>query len=365
MNRAGVEHGYLVLADIAGYTAFLTDAELEHANGVIEDLTSCIVANLPAPLRLVKLEGDAVFVYALGDVFSNGERVLELVEQCYIAFRDRIDDVMRLTTCTCAACANIATLDLKFVVHFGEFVVQRRAGGEDLTGKDVVVVHRLLKNRVAEEFGTRAYALLTDTVTARMQAPLQLPAHREIYETIGTIDCVVEGLAPVADGFRRSRRVVVEEDEADVDVAIHLPVPRPVAWDWCSSPDRRMRFEAGLTGADERPNDAGRMGVDAELHCAHGSGRAVQRILDWKPFDYFTEQLEPVKSSFTTPPASRATTEFLDRPDGTTTLRYRAQFTKPNVLLRLTKPMARRIYRKNFLETERRFAELVERGEVI
>jgi Protein of unknown function (DUF2652) len=359
---ADVEHGYLVLGDISGYTAFLTGTELDHATGVIEDLTACVVEHLPPPLRLVYIEGDAVFTYAPHEVFSNGERVLELIEQCYVAFGDRISDIVRQTTCTCSACANVGTLDLKFVAHSGEFVVQTRPTGEDLSGGDVIVVHRLLKNRIPDQLGLCAYAFLTEAFVGRMQTPPKLPGHRETCEGIGTVDGVVEDLAAMADVHRQSRRVVVAADEADFDIEIHMRAPRPVAWDWYTTPDRMVRFEAGLTGADARANDNGRMGVGAELHCAHGSGRAVRRALDWKPFDYFTEDLDPVKSSWTTPARSRATCEFVARTDGTTTLRYRMKLTEPGIMLRLMKPLVRRAYRRVLLETERRFNELVDRG---
>jgi len=360
----GVQEGYLLLADISGYTAFLTGTELDHATGVVEDLTSCIVEYLPPPLRLVKLEGDAVFTYAPEAAFSNAERALELIERCYIAFRDRISDVVRQTTCTCAACANVGTLDLKFVAHFGRFVVQHRPEGEDLAGPDVIVVHRLLKNHVAEALGIQAYAMVTDAFVARMQTRPQLPEHHEVYDGLGTVSALVEDLAPVADAYRRDRRILVAGDDADVEIEIELRAPRAVVWDWYTSPDRIVRFEAGVTGAEARPNGDGRMGVGAELHCAHGSGHAVRHIVDWKPFDYFTEDLRPTRSSFTTPPPSRATNEFLRRSDSSTTLRYRVQFTEPNLTLRLMKPLARRGYRRLFLETERRFNELVERGEI-
>ena len=364
MAAGGVQEGYLLLADISGYTAFLTGTELDHATGVVEDLTECIVDHLPAPLRLVKLEGDAVFTYAPDAALSNGERILELAEQCYVAFRDRIADVVRQTTCTCAACANVSTLDLKFVAHFGRFVVQRRAGGDDLSGADVILVHRLLKNHVSEELGFPAYALLTDAFVARMQSRPQLPDHRETYGDIGTVSGLVEDLAPVADAYQRDRRVLVAADDADVEIEVHLRAPRAVVWDWYTTPERMIRFETGVTGAEARSNGDGRMGVGAELHCAHGSGRAARQIVDWKPFDYFTEDVDPVKSSLTTPARSRATTQFLPCADGSTTLRYRAQFTKPNVMLRLAKPLVRSAYRKTFRETERRFAELVENGDV-
>jgi uncharacterized protein YndB with AHSA1/START domain len=364
MADSGVQQGYLLLADISGYTAFLTGTELDHANGVIEDLTSCIVEHLPSPLRLVKLEGDAVFTYAPEDTFSNAERALELVERCYVGFRDRISDVVRQTTCTCAACANVGTLDLKFVAHFGEFVVQHRPGGDDLAGGDVIVVHRLLKNHVSERLGILAYVLLTDAFVARMQTRPQLPEHREAYDGIGPVGGLVEDLAPVADTYRRDRRIRVAAEDADFEIELHLHAPRTLAWDWYTAPDRMVRFEAGVTGADARPNSDGRMGVGAELHCAHGSGRVVRRILDWKPVDYFTEDLDPKKSSFTTPPPSRTTSEFLDRADGSTTFRYRAEFTKANFMLRLMKPLVRRAYRRTFVETERRFNELVQSGEI-
>ena len=38
----GTRQGYLLLADISGYTAFLTGTELEHAHGIINELTSLI-----------------------------------------------------------------------------------------------------------------------------------------------------------------------------------------------------------------------------------------------------------------------------------------------------------------------------------
>jgi len=364
MASPDVQQGYLLLADISGYTAFLTGTELDHATGVIDDLTSCIVEHLPPPLRLVKLEGDAVFTYAPHDVFSNAERALELIEQCYIAFCDRISDVIRQTTCTCAACANVGMLDLKFVAHFGEFVVQHRPGGDDLAGGDVIVVHRLLKNRISEELGLPAYALLTDAFVARMQPRPQFPEHHETYDGIGSVSGLVEDLAAVVAADRQNRRIVVAADDADFEIELHLRAPRAVVWDWFTTPERMARFEEGITGADARPNDDGRMGVGAELHCAHGSGRAIRHILDWKPFDYFTEDLNPVKSSWTTPPPYRATNEFLDRADGSTTLRYRTRFTKPGLGLRLMKPLALRAVRRIFLATERRFNELVDSGEV-
>src|SRR6476620_5539656 len=98
--------GYIVLADIAGYTAFLTGTELEHAQSIIEELTALIRKRLAPPLRFVKLEGDAVLCYADGGTFADGERLVELLEACYFEFSNLRFNMVRATTCRCAACAS-------------------------------------------------------------------------------------------------------------------------------------------------------------------------------------------------------------------------------------------------------------------
>jgi hypothetical protein len=46
--------GHLLLADISGYTAFLTGTELEHAHTIIRELTALIRERLVPPIRFVK-----------------------------------------------------------------------------------------------------------------------------------------------------------------------------------------------------------------------------------------------------------------------------------------------------------------------
>jgi len=52
-----------VLADISGYTAFLTKAELEHAQEILTDLLETIIGRFQSLLIIHKIEGDAVFGY--------------------------------------------------------------------------------------------------------------------------------------------------------------------------------------------------------------------------------------------------------------------------------------------------------------
>jgi hypothetical protein len=155
-----------VIADISGYTKFLAAAEIEHAQDIIADFMDTVVKGLRPPFRLAKFEGDAAFVYAVSKRVD-GSLLQDTIEQAYFKFRRRLRDVKQASNCECKACAAMGDLDFKFVVHHGEMVKQRMGGREELAGRDVILVHRLLKNTVNEKVGSRAYALYSD---ACMQA---------------------------------------------------------------------------------------------------------------------------------------------------------------------------------------------------
>ena len=153
------EPACLVLADISGYTSYLAGVELDHAQDILADLTDAVVRALRPTFRLAKLEGDAAFAYVITDVID-GSALQDTIEHCYIAFRRRLRDIGQASQCDCNACTYIPRLDLKFVVHHGLIARQRMAGREELVGRDVIVVHRLLKNDVQTALGMSAYALV-------------------------------------------------------------------------------------------------------------------------------------------------------------------------------------------------------------
>src|SRR5204862_1410622 len=126
-------------------------------------LIGVVAEALRPSIPIEKLEGDAVFCAGSSGTVPP-ETVLSAIESCYASFARRRRTINSLTTCSCAACAAIPQLALKFVAHHGEWVVREIAGSRELVGTDVVRVHRLLKNSVAEDTGVRAYALLTDAL---------------------------------------------------------------------------------------------------------------------------------------------------------------------------------------------------------
>src|SRR4030095_598950 len=117
--------GYLVLADISGYTSFVAKTEIKHADIALSYLLEAIVENLGDLLTISKLEGDAVFAYVEESKLPEAKSLLELIDDTYVAFRDKANELYSGATCGCKACRAIPTLDLKFMVHHGDFIVQQ------------------------------------------------------------------------------------------------------------------------------------------------------------------------------------------------------------------------------------------------
>jgi uncharacterized protein DUF2652 len=184
--------GYLVLADISGYTSFVANTEIEHAHVVLSFLLETLVETLGACLTISKLEGDAVFCYCEADKLPEGRSLLDLIDQTYLAFRDKAQDLWVHATCSCRACKAIPTLDLKFMVHHGDFIVQQVAGIKDLLGTDVNLIHRLAKNHVAESTGWKGYALFTNQGLERMRTDKKTFVQQtESYEHLGDVETYV------------------------------------------------------------------------------------------------------------------------------------------------------------------------------
>jgi hypothetical protein len=181
--------GYLVLADISGYTSFVAQTEIEHADIALSYLLETIVEQLSGLLTISKLEGDAVFAYVEESKLQEAKSLLELIDKTYLAFRDKALTLYKGSTCPCRACQALPTLDLKFMVHHGDYIIQQVAGIRDLLGTDVNLVHRLSKNHVADSTGWKGYVLFTDPVLERMQSKKDnFFKQCESYEHLGDVD---------------------------------------------------------------------------------------------------------------------------------------------------------------------------------
>lgn len=282
------QHGYLLIADISGYTSFVAGTELEHAHEILTDLLETICGPIRSLLTIHKLEGDAVFAYAPESKIQRGETLLELIESTYSAFRDRQASIKRATTCTCKACSNIPSLDLKFIVHHGDYILQSVANITEMVGSDVNLIHRLLKNGVTEATSWRAYALFTEQSLVHLGMELaETHAQIEKYEHLGEVATRSIDLHRRYAEIAAARRVALTEQDADLVLRVDFMAPPPITWEWLQDPIKRNLWTDGVHwSAGARPK--GRAGAGASNHCAHGKNMTTEITVDWHPFEYST-----------------------------------------------------------------------------
>jgi uncharacterized protein YndB with AHSA1/START domain len=281
-----------LIADISGYTGYLADVELDHAQDILADLIGAVVTALRPNFRLAKLEGDAAFTFATAERVD-GSMLLDTIERCYFGFRRRRRDVRQATSCECNACSRIPDLDLKFVVHHGVAILQKVAGRQELLGSDVIVVHRLLKNEVVEQTGIAAYALISQACIDASDldpAALGMREHVETYDRIGDVPCWVHDLERRWQEEEARGRVRVAPEDAIVTVSVPTGVPPQVAWEFLTTPGQRMTWQPWVTEVTVKGAAGGRRGPGSANHCMHGKDAVVEEILDWRPYDYVTDR---------------------------------------------------------------------------
>lgn len=306
------DRGFLVLADISGFTAYVTTTELEHGPQIIAELLEAVIGRLSPPLQVQEVEGDAVFALGPDHVFVRAVTLLDVLESAFVAFKQRQRQMELNTTCQCNACRRLPSLNLKLIAHHGSFLRQTVGGRSQAAGPPVILAHRLLKNTIES---LRAYLLLTEAAVQRTGIDLEaarLRPHRETYEHFGEVRCFVADLEPVWRQALEANVVRVTPEEALFRFDLFLLAPPPVAWDWLLSPEKRMQFQVD-TRSLVQESPGGRFGPGTRFHCDHGKSRILETVLDWRPFNYCTRDAVKQPGNF----ALRYTVELAPEGEGT------------------------------------------------
>ncbi len=186
----------LIIADISGYTRFMVEhkAELLHAQLAISELIQTIIRQVEIPLEVAKLEGDAVFMYAVKEGSeaawaTTRSKIGQKLLAFFQAFADKIAEMMQTNVCECKFCSNLNKLRLKLIVHSGKAIFYNIGRFQELAGVDVILVHRLLKNSVPGN----QYILMTEAGYYDIEFPVQVTVTpgQESYDEIGTIKTLI------------------------------------------------------------------------------------------------------------------------------------------------------------------------------
>jgi len=190
----------LVIADISGFTRFmkLHKNTSSHAKRVVVELLKSIIAASSPPLKLVELEGDAVFFYAARET---GEHSLAGVKPQVMGFFRSFYQTLNRHCELSLGASGAQDLRLKVIIHAGEVAIEHIHGFDKLFGMDVILAHRLLKNSVPAQ----EYVLMTESAYNWLDDFHQLEPERqtEQYEGIGEVETVV--FYPPAQLIRAAR----------------------------------------------------------------------------------------------------------------------------------------------------------------
>ena len=279
------ETGFLVIADLTGYTAYLAGSEIEHAPTIAGDLLETIVGRLEPPFRLSKFEGDAAFFFA-EDGRADGSLLIDAIKAAYVAFRRRLRSIEQATSCDCNSCRLAPRLDLKVFVHHGTFVRGSIAGRDELAGSDVILVHRLLKGTSAAEAGGHGHVLFTAAAVDAMgldPGGLGLRAGEEVIEHLGRVATFTLDLEASWQTETGTRRVEIVEADVILDVQTMVAAEPSAVWAHLTSPALRTMWEGPLV--IEETSAAGRRGVGTTAQCVTGRLATLEEIVDWQPYD--------------------------------------------------------------------------------
>jgi hypothetical protein len=278
--------GFILIADITGYTVFLNESELEHAKGTLTDLLELLIDHTKPPLVISRLEGDAVFSYAMEPAVVTSQTFLEGVEDTYVDFRRAIELMVLNNTCRCNACANVSSLDLKFFLHYGTFALETIGDHQELIGADINLIHRLLKNSVTADTGIRAYILCTDPAERALGlegASDTLVPHVETVPDFGEVKVWIRDMHPVFEE-RRDERIEYSSEEIVATDSIVVAMPPGVLWDYLN----QSEFRNILSGDDRFEvlnRKDGRVGTGSVYQCYHGGQVVSQVVVEWHPFE--------------------------------------------------------------------------------
>jgi hypothetical protein len=197
----------LILADISGYTKFMVENQLSAVHGqlVITALIESLLREVDIPLRLQGIEGDAVFAYA--EYPGSEEEWREVLAQIRVkllrffdAFYAGMVTAMESTPCKCAVCRNVEEMKLKIIVHSGRAVLSTIAGTRQISGTDVILAHRLLKNSVPSS----EYLLMSEAAYREIgrEMGVAFEERSQSYAELGTAKIFVHYLDVVKERHR-------------------------------------------------------------------------------------------------------------------------------------------------------------------
>jgi hypothetical protein len=135
------------MPDITGFTEFVNNTEIEHGQHIISELLEIIIKSDNLKLTVNEIEGDAVLFYKLEDIPTYDQLVKQAIK-IFTEFHKHLKKYEHDRICDCGACSGASSLSLKIIAHAGVLGFTTIHKQKKLYGKDLIIIHKLLKNEV-------------------------------------------------------------------------------------------------------------------------------------------------------------------------------------------------------------------------
>ncbi len=139
----------ICIPDISGFTKFMSSTNIELSSKVIPSLLNKVIYANKIGLKVSEIEGDAILFYLPGKLPS----FKELIDQCrlfYTEFYTQLHLLHKKYKKDDQSSNIPEILGLKIVLHYGKQVSSVPIGKNiKLMGEDVIIAHRLLKNKIS------------------------------------------------------------------------------------------------------------------------------------------------------------------------------------------------------------------------
>lgn len=348
--------GTFVLADIGGYTKFLTGVGIEHGKETIQHLLNCLINRAGKRWKVANVMGDCVFFYS--ETPAQPADCFYLLRGLHEEFQDAQLEIASGSTCRCGACDRTEDLSLKFVVHAGEFEVQNIGGRKELIGQDIIVATRLLKNSVPvreDAISTPAAAGLAEAAGATAHAG------RDELESLGPMEYSYIDLGPVRDAYQKTKAFHLSPEQSGLTVVGEIDAPASVVWEAVSKLEKRRIWQVTISKMEHIQGEPDSVG---EVHsCVHGNKKLVHITI---AIDH--ESMQQTERIWLSPAIMKdiyITTQAIPLSDNTSKCELRAIF-KPAipVFSTLIRPMFIRLMKSDITKDMAALKELCETGEV-
>ncbi|WP_418602842.1 DUF2652 domain-containing protein [Hwangdonia sp.] len=191
----------ICIPDISGFTQFMSETDSDLSSKIIPALLNKIIYSNEIGLKVSEIEGDAVLFYKAGKL----PPLKILVNQCIYFYKEFYKQlhILKVTHDNNEDSHKIPkTLGLKIILHYGHEIDTVQIGKHiKLMGEDVIIAHKLLKNKVPKD----EYLLISENLLRQYDMNEldnnlywgDLKKGENVYEHLGEINYTYIDLEPL------------------------------------------------------------------------------------------------------------------------------------------------------------------------